>query len=148
MLWEGYYQNFSTNKASASGGFASWTLTKGLHFLDPQQTFAPSNDLSWHPPWVNQLMLVFHHQKLDSWNKYLQNTETYCSQNTRAFIRKQINNHTCASPHYRCIFTLHNIHQLLSHNQHVLPTQNKFNLHIQFQQNCYQNWPSQWTRNW
>ena len=51
MLWEGFYHDFSTKKASsASGGFAAWPpprgdlplgLARGRCPLDPRGNFAP-----------------------------------------------------------------------------------------------------------
>ena len=41
VLWKGFYHDFSTKKASASGGFAPLTPTKGLCSLDPRGSFAP-----------------------------------------------------------------------------------------------------------
>ena len=60
ILWEGFYHDFSTKKASTSGGFAPWhpqrgsapwTSAMGCCPLDPQGNFAPSNDLPWCRPW-------------------------------------------------------------------------------------------------
>ena len=62
MLWKGFYHNFSTKKASASGGL---NPTKGLcplvprwgHCpLDPQGP-SPPNDLPWCRPWGRQHFL-------------------------------------------------------------------------------------------
>ena len=62
MLWEGFYHDFSTKKASASGGFAPWppptgsapwTPARGRCPLDPRGNFAPSNDLPWRRPWLS-----------------------------------------------------------------------------------------------
>ena len=59
MLWEGFYYDFSTKKASASGGFAPWTPARGRCPLDPRGNFAPSNDLPWRRPWfLSQLGVI------------------------------------------------------------------------------------------
>ena len=61
VLWKGFYHDFSTKKASASG---AWPQTKGLCPLDPhrgrcpldhQGSFAPPNDLPWRRPWLHNL---------------------------------------------------------------------------------------------
>ena len=62
MLWEGFYHNFSTKKASASGGFTPWppprgsapcTPSRGRCPLDPSGNFTLSNDLPWRRPCLN-----------------------------------------------------------------------------------------------
>ena len=41
MLWEGFYHDFSTKKASASGGFAPWPPPRGSAPWTPEVTSPP-----------------------------------------------------------------------------------------------------------
>ena len=50
VLWKGFYHYFSTKKASASGGFASLTPTKGLCPLDPPPGALPPGPEVPSPP--------------------------------------------------------------------------------------------------
>ena len=57
VLWKGFYHNFSSKKASASGGFAPWSPPRGSApwtptggaAPGPRGSFAPL-DLSWRRP--------------------------------------------------------------------------------------------------
>ena len=62
MLWKGFYQDFSSKKASTSRGFATWppSPTKGLHpwtparglysIMNPRGNFAHSKRFTLAPP--------------------------------------------------------------------------------------------------
>ena len=41
MVWKGFYQDFSTKKASASGGFAPWPPPRGSAPWNLPVPFAP-----------------------------------------------------------------------------------------------------------
>ena len=75
VLWKGFYHDFSTKKASASGDF-----TKGICFLDPRQrealppdpwgSFAPLNDLPWRHPWFLPFAFSTGHVGMLVWKLY------------------------------------------------------------------------------
>ena len=76
VLWKGFYHDFSTKKASASGGFAL-TPTKGLCPMDPRGSFALPNDLPWRRPcpYPNPFSVgltnLFKKKKLENGNIYI-----------------------------------------------------------------------------
>ena len=53
MLWKGFYQDFSTNKASASGDFAPWFPTRGSAPWTPSGGAAPwTPEVPLPPPMI------------------------------------------------------------------------------------------------
>ena len=50
MLWEGFYHDFSTKKASASGGFAPWPPPRGSNLWTPPGGAAPWTPEVTSPP--------------------------------------------------------------------------------------------------
>ena len=63
MLWKGFYHDFSTKKASASGasppdphqGVLPLDPHRGHCPLDPRGSFALPNDLPWRP-WLEKML--------------------------------------------------------------------------------------------
>ena len=51
VLWKGFYHDFSTKKASASGGFAPWPPPRGSAPWTPEVP-SPPKDLPWRLPWI------------------------------------------------------------------------------------------------
>ena len=64
VFWKGFYHDFSTKKASASGGFL--IPTKELCPLDPRGSFAPPSDLPWRRPWRPPISFNIHVWELRS----------------------------------------------------------------------------------
>ena len=77
VLWKGFYHDFSTKRAAASGGFAPWPPSRGsvsgpqLGALPPgpPRFLCPPNDLPWHRPWhwSSPCMKIYGVSTLVSW---------------------------------------------------------------------------------
>ena len=59
MLWEGFYHDFSTKKASASGGFAPWPPPRGSAPWTPEVTSPPLSIYPGAAPGYNSYIIVF-----------------------------------------------------------------------------------------
>ena len=79
VLWKGFYHDFSTKNASASGGFAPsppsrgsapWTPTRGAAPWTPEVP-SPPNDLPWRRPCYNYMYVpVPNYMNCDKMNPY------------------------------------------------------------------------------
>ena len=56
ILWKDFYHDFSTKKASASGGFAPWPPSRGSAPWTPEVP-SPPNDLPWRRPCWRLLLI-------------------------------------------------------------------------------------------